>query len=258
MLRLITVFLIIFSAIPSSYGWSGIQHETFSCVWQVRNAFNCGVAPLTFDYNPQDKPHFSMTKPSSAADGIEIKPNQWIRPGNGDAVRFQGELSNGSLTPIVGADTDNDLDGFHSGTFYAWYGKDGILYEYKYTSYYTPIAQVSLSSSVIDLGTCIKSGSDTGKKLEKQVNIPITLRGYAPDASFSFSRVIKSSNSPDAVSYWDKNHKKIDLGKQNVLINSLSGTFPQKMDDKISVSLECDKISTGEHTWALNIEYIIP
>lgn len=258
MSKLMLAFFILLSAVSTCYGWSGNKHQILTCSWSSRNLGGCGYRTVEFDYKPEDKLYFSLTKPSSANDGIQINANEWVRPGNGDAIRFEGVPSNGVLTLRVGADTDDDLDGLHSGTFYAWYGNDGILYEFEYTNYYTPIAEVSLSSSVIDLGSCIKSSTDTGIKLEKKVNIPITLRGYAPNSSYSFSRVITSVNSPVAVSYLDKDHKAITTGQQNVLINSLSGTFPKKMDDVINVRLECDKINAGEYTWALNVEYIIP
>lgn len=230
MLKLLLFFTISIVGMSTAYSWSGNSEVQTECKWTERNYYKCEwTGAYKFDYSPTETLYMSASRPVNEKDGVPVTSGgKWWRPGNGSAVGIIGDISSGTLTFSIGADSDADIDGFHSGSFYVWFGRNNTLAKITYTFYYTPLAQISLSNSTLDLGTCHKNSSESGLKLEKDIEIPITLRGYAPDSSYSISRVIKSSDSPEAALYHDKNNKNIILGFPVTLLQSITGVFPSK------------------------------
>jgi len=225
--------------------------------------FGGRIQTLTYIDDGSSQVRYSLTQPTEGSTSGEVfKFATWLKLDvvNGNNIVFRAENyepgDNKTVlwgTRVAGKYDREDKDGYMSGVFYIWYGKQAMA-TINWTLMYYPFPAIAIPSGVIDLGICHKSVS--GRVLTKPVNSTIAIHGWSNGVPYSATRTLTFSNLPDGVSFTEGDGMQITSGITKML-SSPTTSIPITISDTFNARLDCDQAKVGVQTWRANVTYTV-
>lgn len=254
------LFLVIMvSGMSKGFAWDiPPRNGAYSTSWDTETYY-WALPGVIFSYTNDgtSQVRYSLTPPVEGSTAGSVFKNGW-NDLDGKVV-FRANTRNLSDNKVeladinIGGSGRDNKNGFQSGVFYLWYGKQAMA-TVNWTMYYLPFPVVTMPTGVIDLGTCHKSVK--GNVLSKKINASIDIYGYLNSSTYSLTRTLTPSALPKGAYFTNDDNSALTTGVPTTLISSIPEPKTTSTDS-FNALLNCDEADVGVQTWNVKVTYTL-